>query len=269
MNAAQKYNANTMKTALSGLAAMVLFLTACAPSAPPTPTASNTPVPPTATQTATATVTASETPTPTATLTPSETPTPTIAPTYAILRGKVSVDGRLTCRVGPGPDYLYKFTFGDRASVDILGRMEYSHWVLVRAAGGTNRCWVNSNFVEFEPGLEALAPTDPHIVLPWSYIYTNGLSGVTASREGNVVTVRWNGIQLNAGDDSEQTPYIVEAWVCQGGEPVFVEVGSYGTALEVTDEGGCGIESHGRVSAAEKHGYTPFVEVPWPAAASN
>jgi hypothetical protein len=158
------------------------------------------------------------------------------------------------------------FTFGDTARIDILGRMEYSEWILVRAAGGTNRCWVNSNFVEFEGGLDALAPTDPHIVLPWSYIYTNGLSGVSATRTGNVVTVSWNGIQLNAGDDSEQTPYIVEAWVCLGGQPVFVELGSYSNSLEVQDEGGCAINPHARVSAAEKHGYTPFVEVPWPSA---
>jgi hypothetical protein len=182
------------------------------------------------------------------------------------LRGKVNVDGRLTCRRGPGPDYLYVFTFGDTARVDILGRMEYSEWILVRAAGGTNRCWVNSNFVEFEGGLDALAPTDPHIVLPWSYIYTNGLSGVSASRNGSTVTVSWNGIQLNAGDDSEQTPYIVEAWVCLGGQPVFVEVGTYANSLTVEDEGGCAIEPHARVSAAEKHGYTPFVTVPWPSA---
>jgi hypothetical protein len=176
------------------------------------------------------------------------------------------VDGRLTCRVGPGPDYLYKFTFGDTARIDILGRMEYSHWILVRAAGGTNRCWVNSNFVEFEGGLAALGKLDPHLVLPWSYIYTNGLSGVSASRSGGRVTVRWNAIQLNAGDDSEQTPYIVEAWVCLGGQPVFVELGTYANSLDVEDEGGCGIKSHARVSAAEKHGYTPFVEIAWPEA---
>lgn len=257
--ASQREKTAQLRLARFSTLLLAIVLAACAPSAPPTPTASNTAPPPTATATAT------ERATPSPTLTPSETATPTIAPTYAILRGKVSVDGRLTCRAGPGPDYLYKFTFGDRASIDILGRMEYSEWILVRAAGGTNRCWVNSNFVEFEPGLDVLAPTDAHIVLPWSYIYTNGLSGVSASRNGSTVTVRWNGIQLNAGDDSLQTPYIVEAWVCLGGQPAFVELGTYANALDVEDEGGCGIESHARVSAAEKHGYTPFVTVPWPA----
>lgn len=251
------------KIALS-LSTLALFLAACGPSAPPTPTPSNTQLPATATETASITPSPTETATATLTTTPTETLTPSVTPTYALIRGKVTVDGRLTCRVGPGPDYLYKFTFGDRAAIDLLGRMEFSEWVLVRAAGGTNRCWVNSNFVEFEGGLDALAPTDPHIVLPWSYIYLSGLSGVSATRNGSTVTVSWNGIRLNAGDDSLQTPYIVEAWVCLGGQPVFVELGTYANALDVEDEGGCGIESHARVSAAEKHGYTPFVSVPWP-----
>lgn len=256
------------KKLLLAVALVVLLLSACAPSAPPTPTASNTPLPPTATETASATPTATETATPTATLTPSETPTPSITPTFAELRGKVIIEGRLACRFGPGADYLYKFTFGSRSTVEILGRMEFSNWVLVQAAGGSNRCWVNGGeqFLEIQGERNALAPLDPHIVFPWSYIYTNGLSGVSASRSGNVVTVRWNGIQLNAGDDSEQTPYLIEAWVCQGGEFIFTSVGSYGTAAEVIDEGGCGMASHARVAAAEKHGYTPFVEVPWPSA---
>jgi hypothetical protein len=81
-----------------------------------------------------------------------------------------------------------------------------------------------------------------------------------------VVRVSWNAIVLRAGDDSEQTPYVVEAWVCQDGQPIFMAYGAYGTALEIVDEGGCGIVSRARVSAAEKHGYTPFVDVPWPAA---
>ncbi len=189
-------------------------------------------------------------------------------PTYAILRGKVVVEGRLSCRFGPGADYLFKFTFGSRASVEILGRMEYSNWMLVRAVGGTNRCWINGSpeYLQINGDRYALAPIDPHIVLAQSKIYPNGLSGVKARRNGNLVTVSWNGIQLNAGDDSEQAPYILEAWVCQGGEYVFTAVGSYGNSVDIVDEGGCGMRSHARVMAAEKHGYTPFVEISWPEA---
>jgi hypothetical protein len=224
-----------MKTKLSVFLITVL-LAACAPSEPAA-TATPTFAPATATFTPTETQTPSATPTETSTPTPSETPTPSVTPTYAVLRGKVVVQGRLTCRFGPGGDYLYKFTFGTDARMEILGH------------GDRN----------------ALQPLDPHIVIAWSPYYS-ALSGVSASRSGNVVTVSWNGIQLRAGDDSEQTPYIVEAWFCRGGEPVFEALGTYRNALEVVDEGGCAIQPHARVAAAEKHGYTPFVEVPWPAA---
>jgi hypothetical protein len=218
-------------------------------------------------------LTASDTPTdaPTERAFPTPTPTPTHTSTpqhmsYAVLRGKVIVDGRLSCRFGPGPMYLYKFSFAGGASIEIVGRMEYSRWVLVRAIGGTNRCWVNggARFLEIEGDLMSVRPVDPHIVLARSPYY-GAMGGVGALRNGNVVTVRWGGITLRAGDDSEQTPYVVEAWVCRNGEFVFSPVGSYGFSAEIIDEPGCSEQSHARVAAAEKHGYTPWVDLDWPA----
>lgn len=248
------------------LLALSALLAACGALAP-APT--ETPLPPPAT------ITPSETPVPSATATPTETPTPvptatdtpTIMPTYVTsLRAKVLVEGRLSCRFGPGADYLYKFTFAGGSNIEVVGRMEHSNWVLAQAIGGNNRCWVNGGeeYLQFNGDRNSLPPRDPHTVLAWSYIYTYGLSGVSASRSGNTVTVSWYGIQLNAGDDSEQTPYIVEAWVCQGGEYVFTAVGSWGTSAQVVDDRSCGIPGYARVAAAEKHGYTPFVDVPWP-----
>jgi hypothetical protein len=247
---------------------ITFFLAACAPSAPATATLQPASATAAASATVTPTATGTLTPTLSETPTPSNTPTPSITPTYAVLRGKVIVEGRLACRFGPGADYLYKFTFGTGASVEILGRMEFSNWLLVRAVGGANRCWVNGGpkYLQIDGDPLSLAPLDPHIVIAWSYIYIHGLSGVTATRNGDVVTVSWNRIQLNPGDDSGQTPYVVEAWVCQGGQYVFTAVGSYRYSVDIIDEGGCGHLSHARVFAAEKHGYTPFVEVAWPAA---
>jgi hypothetical protein len=144
--------------------------------------------------------------------------------------------------------------------------MEYSHWVLAQAVGGDNRCWVNGGpeFLQIDGEPMALPIKDPHVVLPWSPYYPNGMGGVTATRDGSLVTVQYGGLVLRAGDDSEQTPYLLEAWVCQNGEFAFTAEGSYGYAIEVVDEPGCNEVSHGRVAAAEKHGYTPFVDVPWP-----
>ena len=81
-----------------------------------------------------------------------------------------------------------------------------------------------------------------------------------------MVTVFWHPLILRPGDDSEQVPYVVEAWVCQEGRFIFTPVGSYQTAVEIVDEPGCAEESHARFFAAEKHGYTRGQVVPWPPA---
>jgi len=72
---------------------------------------------------------------------------------------------------------------------------------------------------------------------------------------------------------------MIEAWVCQGGKQVFRPLGYMTTynanqkliadkgmiALKVVDEPGCIQPSHARLYAVEKHGYTKYIMVPWPA----
>jgi hypothetical protein len=204
--------------------------------------------------------TATSTPNTTPTPTPSATPTPTIQPTYAFLRANV-IPERLSCRFGPGVMYLFEFSVYGK--IEVIGRMEGSSWVLVRAIGGKNSCWVNGDYLELLGEKAVLEPKDPHVVLPWSPYY-GPLTGVSAVREGDTVTVFWDPLYLRAGDDSLQVPYVVEAWVCQDGEFVFSPVGAYVLAAEVRDEPGCEEESHGRVFAAEKHGYTQWIKIKWP-----
>ena len=104
---------------------------------------------------------------------------------------------------------------------------------------------------------------DPDIIQAWSPYY-GSLTGVSATRNGSEVTIFWDALILNAGDDSLQTPYVIEAWVCTGSRITFTVVGSYTTAVRIMDEPGCSAPSHGRVYGAEKHGYTGWVEIPWP-----
>ncbi len=255
--------------------AFVFLLTACAPAAPAvTPTAlPPTPVPPTAIPTATDTPVPptetptplpSDTPTPSATPTITETPTPEVSPTWAVLRATV-IPEKLSCRFGPGPDYLFKYALLARTRMDVLGRTEDGSWVLLLSRGdrNTNSCWANASLLEIEGDVMAAEPVDIHIRMPWSPYYPP-LTGVSASRSGNIVTVFWNPLVLNAGDDSGQTPYIVEAWVCVDGEYGFTPIGSYNTVVEVRDDADCGQQGYARVLAAEKHGYTRWVEIPWP-----
>lgn len=200
--------------------------------------------------------------TPLATETRQPAPTATPVPTYGFLRGKVVVD-QANCRYGAGYPYLYKYGVYRDSVLEIIGRNEAGSWVLIRGVGGTNACWVKASLLEIRGDVMTVAPTDT--VLPPSPYY-GPLTGVTARRDGEFVTVSWNPLDLRAGDDSEQTPYVVEAWVCQAGKLVFMPVGSSYPMVEIQDEWGCSEPSHARVTAAEKHGYTAYVEVAWPPA---
>jgi hypothetical protein len=191
--------------------------------------------------------------------TPTESPTPTITPTYAILRGKVLQQSN--CRYGPGAPYLYKYGLYPETVLEIIGRNELGTWVVIQAIGGSNPCWVKASLLEIRGEVMSLAPTS--LPLPQSPYY-DPPTGVSAVRQGNEVSVSWNAVILRPGDDSEQIPYVVEAWVCTGGKLIFTPVGAYTTLVTIQDERGCSEPSHARLAAAEKHGYTAWVEIPWP-----
>ena len=203
-------------------------------------------------------------PTPNQTIAPSPTftETATAVPTYTVLRGQV-IPEKLSCRFGPGAVYLYKYGILASTNIEILGRMESGEWLLVQAIGGDNPCWVKAELLTIEGELLSLAPLDPHVVLVWSPYYGT-LTGAEAIREGELVTLTWHPLELIAGDDSEQVPYVVEAWLCVDGQLRFSAIGAYYPEIIVSDEDGCADVSHARIAGAEKHGYTPWAEFEWP-----
>ena len=235
-----------------------------------TPTATESPVNeiPTLTPSATLmillTTTSTTTPSPISTTTlapsPTETPTATPVPIYIFLRGEVLV--RSNCRYGPGAPYLYKYGLVAGSNLEIIGRNDLGTWILVRAIGGNNPCWVKASLMKIKGDVMKVAPTT--IPLPPSPYYSPP-KRVSARRDGEEVTVFWSPVQLRAGDDSEQYPYLIEAWVCTEGQLIFTPLGTYAFALKIHDEAGCSEASHGRLYAVEKHGYTRPVEIPWPA----
>jgi len=264
---------------------LCLGLAACGRSAPPavtsTPSAVNhTPIlaqtntlqagvsltpssAPTATRQATPTIP----PTRTFTRTPNPTPTRTLTPipAYVKLRGEVIVD-QAVCHYGPGAPYLYKYGVYKGSNLEIIGRVEQGTYIQVQAIGGNNPCWVNPKWMKIKGDIQNLRPIHPDDAgMPWSPYY-GPLTGASARRDGSTVTVFWNPLVLRAGDDSEQVPYLIEAWVCKNGEIQFTPTGSYQTAVKIIDEPGCSTPSHGRLYAAEKHGYTRWVKIPWPTA---
>jgi SH3-like domain-containing protein len=255
------------------LVVVLLVLAACrftATPAPPAPSSTSIPPVPTLTRpaptvTQTASPQPSATPTTTATQLPTSTATFTPIPTYVFLRGKVIVE-HANCRYGPGAPYLYKYGLVGGSNLEIIGRNALGTWIEIRAIGGTNPCWVKASLMEIRGDVMTVQPVHPDEVrLPQSPYYRPP-RGVSARRDGDVVTVFWSPVSMRAGDDSGQVTYLVEAWVCLDGQQVFTPLGTYATAQEVPDEPGCTQSSHGRLYFVEKHGYTLPVEIPWPAA---
>jgi hypothetical protein len=202
-------------------------------------------------------------PTPTNTNTPTSTVTP--EPTYVVLRGVVN-QKHVSCFYGPSKTYLYKYGLLQGNRLDIIGYIADTGYIEVKAINGHNPCWMNLEWMDVQGDIKLVQPIDPlKVKLPQSPYY-GALTWVKASRSGDDVNITWEEMGMSPGDDSEQEPYLVEAWVCRDGKLVFVPVGVYYTETTIEDEPGCSEPSFGRVYGVEKHGYTKPREIPWPQA---
>jgi len=243
------------------------------PASPPTlqPAATSTSVPATLalqeTETFTPIPTLTETPTsiPTDTPTPTETPTQTPVPVVESLKAKVTA-GKLSCRYGPGAEYLYLYALNGGANIKLVGRTDANNWVWV---DGPNKCWVNTNFLEVagDPHLLPIVyPRTDIAVLPVSPYYP-GPTWASATRRDNIVEITWEAVPISPGkyEDEFMHQYIVEVWRCEAGQITFETLGTNSPFIAVAnDEKGCAEPSHGRVYVQEKHGYGGPVEVSWP-----
>ena len=216
----------------------------------------------------TASPTASVTPTPTPTLTetPSPIPSNTSLPTVESLKARVTAD-RLSCRYGPGPEYLYLFAFRAGANIELIGRVDADNWNWVLVENQVP-CWVKAEFIESQGDLLSLPVVYPGLAkLPITPYYPP--SEVLSAKRNNLtneVTVSWVDVPVSLGDyedDSMQT-YIIEVWRCQSGELIFDPLATRSTFISFVDEPGCNEPSHGQVWVQEKHGYAGPAEIPWP-----
>lgn len=250
---------------------LLLSMTSCNLSSEaqsPTPTTSNPPpdtataspvptsLPPTGTFTALP-------PTETATPLPTATDTATPVPVVESLKAQVTAD-LLSCRYGPGAEYLYLYALRAGANIKLIGRTDANSWVWV---DGTNRCWVNTKFLQVEGDWTALPVVYPGIAkLPITPYYP-APSWANATRKGNSVEVTWEAVPISPGkfEDENMHQYILEVWRCEDGQIVFETLGTNFPFITVaSDEAGCSQPSHGTVWLQEKHGFAGPVEVPWP-----
>jgi len=256
-----------MRNFLHTLAVLTFLLTACnlpsnapidAPTEPtsappttlPTITVSPTPLPPTET-----------TVPPTASPTSTNTPIPVVESLDATVTADL-----LSCRYGPGAEYLYLYGLKKGANIQLIGRTDGNNWVMVK---GKNLCWLNAKFVEIKGDPQTLRVTYPgEYKLPVSPYYT-GPTVLSADRnpnKPNEVTVKWTDITLRAGDEEDENMfiYIIEVWRCEGGKTVFDPLASNYPEVTFIDEAGCDVPSHGRVFFQEKHGFAGPADIPWP-----
>jgi len=221
-------------------------------------------VAPTETTSVTPTTTLTETPVPTDTPVPPPTDTP--IPTVESLKATVTAD-RLSCRYGPGPEYLYLFAFRATANIELIGRVDADNWNWVLVENQVP-CWVSARFLEVQGDIKSLPVVYPGTAkLPITPYYPRS-QVLSAERETltNVVNISWVEVPVSLGDyedDSMQT-YIVELWRCQDGQLIFDPLATRLTYISFVDEPGCSEPSHGRVWVQEKHGYAGPAEIPWP-----
>ncbi len=241
---------------------LAFVLSACTlPSSAPSAQASATQ---TLTPTATHTLIPSQTPAPTLTFTPQPTETSTITPVPVVesLDAVVTAD-LLSCRYGPGSEYLYLYGLKKGANIKLTGRTDGNNWVMV---DGKNKCWLNAKFLEIKGDKQTLKVTYPaEYKLPVSPYYAAPIV-LSAIRKGNKITVSWSEVVLRAGDeeDADMFIYIIEIWRCEGGEIIFDPLASNYPEAEFIDEPGCETPSRGRVFFQEKHGFAGPAEIPWP-----
>ena len=224
---------------------------------------------------------ATDAPLPAATLTPTATPSlmpslppvdlplPSLPPTSEPPHVTILADSQ--CMIGPGSDYLLYYGLFAMNWMRAIGRNPDGTWLAIKSLNDPlwKTCWIQTDKVRFDNGSIRDVPI-VSVVYSYSSLYQPP-TVVRATRSGNVVTISWQPVYMTEDDERG---YLVEAWVCQGGKQVLVPTGLWASfnqnnttpefSLQVTDEPGCDVPSNARLYAVEKHGYTPYREIPWP-----
>ena len=220
----------------------------------------------TAAETSTTTPTSTLTPTPLPTDTPSPIPSNTALPTVASLSARVTAD-RLSCRYGPGPEYLYLFAFRAGTPINLIGRVDAQNWNWVLVENQVP-CWVSANFIDVEGDIFTLPIVYPDVAkLPITPYYPpSQVLSAQRNTATNQITVSWKEVPVNLGDyeDESMQTYIIEVWRCEAGQLVFDPLATRINLVSFLDEPGCAEPSHGRVWVQDKHGYAGPAEIPWP-----
>ncbi len=214
-------------------------------------------------------VTVTSSPTPARSHPPSLSPTITRTPSIANTPEApiITILIHAACNYGPGSAYLYKYGLLETSHMEVIGRNLEGTWLFVQGIHGWNPCWVRADQVHFDTGGLDAVPVASSI-LPYSTLYFPP-QNLSSTRVGNKVTLFWSPVWMTEDD---YRGYLIEAWVCQGRQMVFLPIIYFNMAdqsrdllaIEVIDEPGCLVSSSARIHTAEKHGYSGSKLFLWP-----
>ena len=234
-----------------------------------TPTSTKTLLPTftgTPTETPTITKTPTDTFTSTWTYTPSITPTftRTLTPTFVFPTVTINV-ANAACLFGPSVEYLWARDLKAGDTGVVWGRSPYNSWLYVKMSNLDIPCWVGPAVVQVTGDVKRVSVHQ--IILPIANNLYQPPTNVKATRVGDQVTVTWDTVWMTEDDDRG---YFIEAWICQGGNLVWMPVGrvslpnQWATSYTFTDQQGCSTPSSAELHTVEKHGLTDPVKIPWP-----
>lgn len=173
----------------------------------------------------------------------------------------------LSCRYGPGPEYLYLFAFRRTANIKLIGRVDAGNWKWALVENDVP-CWVHTDFLSVAGDYKTLPIVYPGIAkLPITPYYPRSeVLSVERNPETDEITISWLPVPISAGDyeDDSMQQYLIEIWRCEAGELIFDPLATNFTFITFVDEPGCSETSHGQVWVQEKHGYAGPAEIPWP-----
>lgn len=244
-----------------------LFVSACAPATELAPTATS-PVStmttePTETPEPTSTTTRTATAEPTFTLTPATLSSPTVTATPTFAFPGATVNKQAHCRYGPSVAYLHAADLYPGDTGTVRSRYIYSNWLYIKFDKLNYFCWVAPSVVDVVGDVSTLVYKELNLQSIGSNQY-GPPTGVTATRNGNEVTISWNQVPMSKDKDRG---YLLELFVCQ--DTVYKwwtdsYPDQHSTSYTVQDEAGCAQPSSGKLYTVEKHGFSEPAIVPWP-----
>jgi hypothetical protein len=173
------------------------------------------------------------------------------------------------CLYGPATYFTYKTSFPAGQQVEVVGRSEDAAWVNIEEVGGWNSCWIQAGQAQLQnTRVEDLPMVSP--LLPKNEYEFGSPTTTSAKRHGDEVTVSWKAVYMSL---DEIQGYLIDAYVCQGGQPIHLPVfvsktfaENTGTiSVQIKDETGCSVPSTAHIVSIGRRGFAEWEKIFWPA----